>query len=425
MDVVDLGKLEDESSSSPVLSRKKQPKERKVRRESFQKKMEREDAAQPKGKKIVFSAVLVGILLFSLYSFLPQIQGFWNSIFKGPAIVMSYLKDDPESLKQDDGVTNILLIGIDKRSVEGYTYEGVNGEEEKNGFLADTIIIASYKHEDASVSMLSLPRDLWVEIPAFNDLYKQNTKINASYAIGDMYEYEGGGLALTTKVVSEILGIPIHYTARIDFQGFVQAIDLLGGVDIEVENTFDDWRYPREGYENAPMDERFLHLHFDEGLQHMDGETALQYARSRQGTNGEGSDFARAKRQQKVILAAYEKGTNMNLIESVSKVSDLLDTFGETVESNMELTEALLFYKIAQNTDLGSVSLHVLDTADAQSGLLYNPPLEQFGGGWVLLPIGNNWDLVQSYVQEIFYTNRGEPTNETEEVVEEEIVQEF
>ncbi|KKP68931.1 hypothetical protein A2X44_05550 [candidate division CPR3 bacterium GWF2_35_18] len=368
-------------------------------------------------KIITVSALLIGVFLFATYAFLPHVKIFWNDFFKGPSIVMSFLKSDPKELKQDDDTTNVLLVGIDKRSSEPYSYKGTNGEEEKNGFLADTIVIASYSHLDHSIVMLSIPRDLWVEIPAFNDLYKQSTKINAAYSIGDMYDYDGGGLALTKKVVSNILGIPIHYAARVDFQGFVKGVDVLGGIDIDVENTFDDYMYPREGYENAPMTERFIHLHFDAGLQHMDGETALRYARSRQGTNGEGSDFARAKRQQKVILAAREKATSLNFIDSLSKVSGLLDTFGESVESDIDISEMMLFYKLAQDFDPENVQTHVLDNGDSESSLLYHPPLEQFGGGWVLVPKGNNFDIVQEFVKKVFYIERTfveVPSQETE-----------
>lgn len=359
------------------------------------------------GKKIIVISAAVGLFLFGAYSYLPQLKSIWYSLLKGPSVVMSFLKNDPGRLKQDDGITNVLLIGIDKRSYEPYSYQGAGGEETKNGFLADTIIVASYSHTDHSVVMLSLPRDLWVEIPAFNnDVYKQSTKINAAYSIGDMYGYEGGGLALTKRIASEILGIPIHYSARIDFEGFVKGIDLLGGVDIEIENTFDDWMYPREGYENAPLEQRYIHLHFDEGWQHMNGETALRFARSRQGTNGEGSDFARAKRQQKVILAVKDKVYNLNLFDSLSKLSGLIDTFGESIQTDMEPSEMLLGYKIGRDLDISQVKTRVLDTIDEEAGLLYHPPLEQFGGAWVLLPKGGNWDLVQEFAHRIFYTER-------------------
>ena len=164
------------------------------------------------------------------------------------------------------------------------------------------------------------------------------------------------------------------------------------------------------------MSERYLHLHFDAGLQHMDGETALRYARSRQGTNGEGSDFARAKRQQKVIMAAREKALGLTLFESLTKISDLVSTFGETVQSNVELNEMGLFYKLAKDFDPVNVKTYVLDTADPESGLLYNPPLEQFGGAWILLPLGDNWDEVQDFTNRIFYTERAPLDNSNSEL---------
>lgn len=400
MDYIDLGTIENHKRQKKNTSSRKPTQVSSGKKTSFKQKKSMHL------KTIAISAFVIGIFLFTTYAFLPHVKNFWNNFFKGPSIVMSFLKNDPKELKQDDDITNILLIGIDKRSSEPYTYKGVNGTEEKNGFLADTIIIASYSHVDHSVSMLSIPRDLWVEIPAFKDVYKQSTKINNAYSIGDMYGYDGAGLTLMKQVVSNILGIPIHYTARVDFQGFIKGVDVLGGVDINVDNTFDDYMYPREGYENAPMYERFIHLHFDTGIQHMDGETALRYARSRQGTNGEGSDFARARRQQKVILAVREKATKLNLFDSLSKVSSLLETFGQSVETNIDLSEMMLFYKLGKDFNPDDVKTYVLDNGDSEASLLYHPPLEQFGGGWVLLPKGNNWTIVQDFVKKIFYTER-------------------
>ncbi len=356
--------------------------------------------------KLGLASALLGLLIFGVYSYLPQIKSYWSSLNQGPQVVMSFLKEQPQNLKQDDGVTNVLLLGIDKRSVIPYSYTTNDGEIEKNGFLSDTMVVVSYNHNDNSVVMLSLPRDLWVELPAFDNVYKQSTKINAAYAFGDMYGYEGGGMALSREVVSNILDIPIHYAVRVDFDGFRQAIDLVGGIDVEVENTFDDWAYPREGYENAPLSERYLHLHFDVGMQHMDGETALQFARSRQGTNGEGSDFARARRQQKVISAFQTEAKNMNLIEGISKISELYDLFGETVQTDVQLDEVLLVYKASQKVNLEEMTTHVLDNGFDESSVLYHPDESLFGGAWILLPKNNDWTIVQDYVQKIFYLER-------------------
>ena len=429
MDYIDLGLID--QTDKTKTSHKKATSKKKSKKINAEKKKDllnsSEDLSKSKSsshvKKIFLSSFVVALFLFGIYSFLPQIKNIWNSVSKGPALVMSFIKNEgsTQSLKQDNNVTNVLLLGIDKRSQVPYSYTDNLGQEIKNGFLADTIIVASYDHQDHSVTMLSLPRDLWVEIPAFNDLYKQSTKINATYSIGDMYGHEEGGLALTKEVVSNILNVPIHYSVRVDFEGFVKAIDILGGLDIEVENTFDDWRYPREGYENAPMDQRFIHLHFEEGLQHMDGETALRFARSRQGTNSEGSDFARAKRQQKVLVSTKEKLTNMDILSSLSSVSEMITLFGETIESNIETEEILLFYKLSKEIDLETVTTHVLNNGSSESSLLYHPPEEQFGGGWVLLPQGGNWDLVQEFVQEIFYEEGVaiEENQEEQEVLEE------
>lgn len=401
---INLGKIEN-------------PKIKEIKKAKSGKKKEEKPPKKSKLTRTVFLSLIILVVAYGVYAFSPHIKSLWQTFFKGPAVVMSFLKNEPEELQKNDRVTNALLIGIDKRTVEPYTYLE-DDEEKKNGFLSDTMIVLSYNHVTKKVSMLSIPRDLWVKIPAFNDLYEQHTKINAAYAIGDMYGYEGGGLKLITDVVAEMLDIPIHYSARVDFEGFQKIIDLMDGVNIEVEKTFDDWNYPREGYENAAMSERFLHLHFEAGLQEMDGETALQYARSRQGTNGEGSDFARAKRQQKVILGVREKALALNLFENLLKIGEWIEVLGETVETNMEMKEMLIAYKMSKEVDLQKVETYVLDTADEVSGFLYHPNEADYGGAWILLPIGNNYDLIREFVQDIFYKQEvttPEVTGETEE----------
>lgn len=405
MDYVNIGVIDKKKKKTTVV-RKGLKETPKLKKNFLQMKPPQRKNFFSHLPRITAAALILGSCIFLLYSFFPQIKSWLQSMLQGPTTVMSFIKDQPQSLKQDDNVTNILLVGIDKRSVIPYTYETSDGQQEKNGFLADTLIVLSYNHQDQSVVMLSLPRDLWVEIPAFNTVYTQSTRINAAYSLGDMYNYPGGGLALTKEVISEILGMPIHYSARVDFEGFCKAIDLLGGVDINVENTFDDWQYPLEGYENAPLDQRYIHLHFDAGVQHMDGETALRYARSRKGTNSEGSDFARAKRQQKVIMAVQGKASNLNILENLPKILEWNSVLGETLQTDVEPSEALLAYKLGKNIDPETIRSYVLDNGDGETGILYHPPEEEFGGAWILLPQGNNWDLVQEFCQKIFYSER-------------------
>jgi LCP family protein required for cell wall assembly len=192
------------------------------------------------GRKLFKTAswlLLSGVLLFGVYSILPPIKDAVGSMLGGSSTVFHYLVNGKQELKQDGGKTNVLLMGIDKRADEDYENRGPGGIISKSPFRTDSMIIASYNHDSKKATMLSIPRDMLVDVPAFGEVNAQSMKINGVYAIGDMYGYPGGGQALLTKVLSNVLAIPIHYSARIDFAGFEKAIDAVGGVDVMVENA--------------------------------------------------------------------------------------------------------------------------------------------------------------------------------------------
>jgi len=143
-----------------------------------------------------------------------------------------------------------------------------------------------------SVGMLSIPRDLWVTIPGYGE-----NRINTAHYLGDKNGYPGGGPALAMKTVQYNLGVPVHFYVRVDFDGFRRIVDTLGGIDIEIPQTINDPKYPDENYGYDPF-------YIEAGLQHLDGDTALKYARTRATA---GADFARARRQQQVLFAIREK----------------------------------------------------------------------------------------------------------------------
>ncbi len=188
----------------------------------------------------------------------------------------------------------------------------------------------------------------------------------------------------------------------VDFTGFKEIIDTLKGIEVCVEHTFDDNSYPIPGKEAAiPLSARYEHLHFDAGCQTMDGETALKYSRSRMGTAGEGSDFARVRRQQKVILAVKDKIMSLSLLFNPGKVAALYRQFTGTIRTNVSLGEAQraleLLYKF--DDEMENVESLVLDP---QSGLTYHPPESSTGGAYVLLPKGGNFSAIHAAVQDLF-----------------------
>ncbi|MEZ4519812.1 MAG: LCP family protein [Chloroflexota bacterium] len=180
---------------------------------------------------------------------------------------------------------NILLMGVDLRCDEdGPTH-------------SDTIMLASIDPVSKRVSVLSLPRDLWVEIPGYGV-----GRINQAYFDGQAYDYPGGGAQLAAETVENFIGVPVDYYITVDFQAFVDIVDLLGGIVVDVPESIDDPDYPDNCYGYDPF---FI----EAGRHRLDGATALKYARTRATF---GDDVDRAGRQQQVILALRDQATELS-----------------------------------------------------------------------------------------------------------------
>ncbi len=218
---------------------------------------------------------------------------------------------DPELAKDSSGkYTNILIVGVDTR-------------EKADLLNTDTLILASYNHESKDIVMISIPRDFMVEI---NDSNWFN-KINSVYASAENKK-EGSGMMALRKTITEVTGMEIQYHAMVNFKAFVEIIDAVGGIDINVENSFTDYQYP-DGYS-------YKTISFKAGPQTMDGQTALEYARSRKSRdNNEGSDYSRAKRQQKVIVALQEKILNTSTLTNPKSIMEIF----ASVANNMKVSE--------------------------------------------------------------------------------------
>ena len=187
---------------------------------------------------------------------------------------------DKELTGEEDDRINFLLLGI-------------GGSGHAGPELTDTIMFGSYQPSTSEVGLLSIPRDLVVPIPEYG--YRKINHVNAYGEVDD----PGHGAEAAADVIGEVLDQEIHYTVKVDFDGFEELIDAIGGVDVYVDRGFVDYTYPTDDY-------LVQTVQFDEGWTHMNGDTALKYSRSRHGTNGEGSDFARAERQQKILVAVKE-----------------------------------------------------------------------------------------------------------------------
>lgn len=318
------------------------------------------------------------IVLFLLLFFGSYFIKLLNSFSLKPGFLLSVLTNSGE-LKEENGLTNFLLLGTG-----GSRHEGPN--------LTDTLIFISLNNRSSRISLLSLPRDIWVE--------KLKQKLNSIYAIGQADD--GNGLELAKEVVGDITGQPIHYMVVIDFNVFKEIIDLVGGIDVFVERSFDDYKYPKENgdYQAATISgEIYQHLRFTKGMTHMDGKTALKFARSRNSKDPlEGSDFARNKRQQKILLALKNKLFSQKIFADLTKIQSAYKMLLKNIDTDIRdknLPKLIrLFFKFEEK----NISPLVLDEGDENNpGFLKNPPVEKYGA-WVLMPRSETWKDFQIYL---------------------------
>ncbi|MFA6215808.1 MAG: LCP family protein, partial [Patescibacteria group bacterium] len=293
------------------------------------------------------------------------------------------------------------LIGSNDKNLNGEKEDrinvlllGIGGENHDGPYLTDTSILASFKPSTKQVSLVSIPRDLLVPIPGYGW-----QKINHADAYGEV-KNPGRGGEKTAEIVSQVFGVPIHYYVRIDFAGFKQIVDDLGGITVDVENLLDDPNYPIKGKETATTTERYEHLYIKPGVKNMDGELALKFVRSREGRGIEGSDFARSKRQQKVLMAIKEKALSFGVLANPYKVGKLMDTLSQHLATNMQVWEIIKFFNLGRDITEQNITRRVLD--DSPNGSLYAAMTE--GGAFVLRPKAGDFSELKLIAQEVFST---------------------
>jgi polyisoprenyl-teichoic acid--peptidoglycan teichoic acid transferase len=228
---------------------------------------------------------------------------------------------------------NILLLGIDKRD-----------NEQLEGTRSDTMILATIDPLAKSATLVSLPRDMWVNIPGCGPragCIAGHQRINVAHAIG--------GPDLAVQTISADFGIPIQYYARVDFNGFQEMVDAVGGVVIDVDWPVKDDEYPTPDY-------GYQRIYFGPGPQMMTGEQALEYARSRHGT----SDFNRAGRQQKVIVSVRNRVLQLDML---TRAPELLGIAQKSVATDLKPVQMLALAKLVSQIERERISSLVIDAS--------------------------------------------------------------
>ncbi len=276
---------------------------------------------------------------------------------------------------------NILLLGTDKRTTE------------IGPSRTDTIIVLTVDPKSKTAGMLSIPRDLWVSIPGYSE-----GRVNTAHFIGDRDKYPGGGPALAKKTVQYTLGVPIHYYVRVNFEGFERLLDAIGGITIDVPERILDTKFPDSNFGYMTVD-------IPAGVQHMDGKTALQYARTRHGS----SDFARARRQQQVIKAVRDKVLSLDL--PLTRIPEMLQIVGDSVQTDLSLNEMYSLAKLAREIPMESLQGGVID--ESMTTTQVTPD-----GADVLIP---NRARIRDLVNQIFGSaGAGTPSADSQELIQKE-----
>lgn len=355
------------------------------RKEKVKRLKERKRRKGSRKKKIVLSVLAVFFVLAGFFGY--KGWSILSQIFEGGISAPGLLGDlTANQLKgEGSGRVNILLLGM-------------GGSDHPGGLLSDTNIVMSIDPRKADVAMLSIPRDLYVNVPGYG--YR---RINEAYSIGESRDYEGGGPALAKETVSRTLDIPIHYYARVDFDGFEKIVDEVGGIDIYVEEDIYDPYYPNEGMSGSST------YSIDAGQHHMDGAAALRYARSRKTT----SDFDRAARQQKVIIGVKDKIFSSGVAFNPKKILSIVSILGDHVKTDLGVKDMKRLYEISKKIDSSNIITKVLD--NKETGLLMGANV---GGASVLKTTSGDWDDVRDFVKNIFADSYIKDENATIDIVD-------
>ncbi|OGN33505.1 MAG: hypothetical protein A3F98_00215 [Candidatus Yanofskybacteria bacterium RIFCSPLOWO2_12_FULL_41_8] len=280
------------------------------------------------------------------------------------------IDDDPDySIPEEEkSRQDILILGIRGEDVED--------ADETGAMLTDTIMVLSFDKITKKTALISIPRDLYVRIYG-----AKKEKINSAYEVGALRK---NGLGFTKKLISRITGVYIDNVIVLDFSSFRQVIDDLGGVDINLDVPFTENQ--QWGYEfNLPA-----------GLNHLDGQSALYYVRSRFSS----SDFDRAQRQQNLMLAIKEKVFELNILTEPIRTLNILNTIRNNIDTDLAIWDAGGLLDIAQqfNGAEEKVKRYVITTEN----LVYETHIQtEVGNLYALLPIGDNLQGIKQLFQSI------------------------
>lgn len=304
---------------------------------------------------------------------------------------------------------------------------GYAGGNHDGPYLTDSMMLVHVDPKTKKIFLISIPRDIWVKIPT-SGTGGSYWKINASYELGlddatypnkqAQFKGQDGGGRLAEYMVSQITGIPVEYFVGADFSGFTKTIDALGGVDVNVETTFDDFAYPNEANATQTCGHsaddikaftatvsaetqiwayfpcRYEHLHFDAGITHMDGATALTYVRSRHSSQ-DGTDFGRAKRQRNLLVAVKNKIFSIGFI---TRAIPFMQSLGSDATTDLSVSDLQTF--LSNASTLNTYEITTLALTDKN---FLNDSLSSDNQNILIPKAGmDNWTNVHNWLSDEF-----------------------
>jgi LCP family protein required for cell wall assembly len=267
---------------------------------------------------------------------------------------------------------------------------GYGGAGHDGAYLTDSLMLASIEPSKGVVTLLSVPRDLWVTIPENPYAKSHQAKVNEAFLVAAARGDRDEALRIADATLEAVLGVTIDRTIAIDFRAFRAVVDAVGGIDVTVDRAFVA-SYPAN--DDPRIDPGWIVISFNAGPQHMDGETAIRYARARYSDGPEGNDFARAARQQKVMLAARDKIVSTN---AVTRLFALVDALRDNVRTDLSLADMQALAAFAESYDDSRTIKSSLSTLNVlQSNVAA-------GTGYALHPRVREWSEVRAYVRLLF-----------------------
>ena len=341
-------------------------------------------------------AVLAIVTLVGIFA-VRTIAGIAHLTRQNPLAVIGDVLGGGGDSSVGKAVSNLQRINI---ALYGYGGAGHDG-----AYLSDSIMVVSIQPHASgppSVAEISVPRDWYVPIMLGNGKTTAQ-RINTAYSDGISGEgplpasdpTAGGAVANAT--LSHLLGITIDHWVGLDFSAFRSAVDAVGGITVNVPNTFTDYQYPADACdENNPGSCRYITIHFNAGVQHMNGEQALQFSRSRHSQdNGEGTDFARSRRQQLVVAALKDKVVSLG---GLGSLPDLLNSLGDNVVTDLHVNDIEALYAELKDVSTSSV-LHV---SFDDTNFLYECGYPQNCGAAYIYAHDRTYKAIQHFVQNVF-----------------------